>query len=117
MKASLEAKAHAKASPVIAPTGTTPVALAYKVGGRMFALLSVRGDEYVVLKCDPHLAEMLRAKYSGIGHRTHLDRRHWIAVDLTSDVPLTETKRLVVHSYDLVFAGLTRGQRASLGLG
>ena len=29
--------------------------------GKMFAILAVRGSENVILKCDPHLAEMLRS--------------------------------------------------------
>ena len=51
--------------------------------------------------CDPALAEMLRAQYTGVGHRSHLDKRFWIAVDLDADVPSKEIKRLVEHSYEL----------------
>lgn len=110
----LDARPGAVAGPISAPRGTRPLALIYKVMGKMFAILSLRADEHVVLKCDPHLAEMLRAKYSGIGHRTHLDRRHWIAVNLDADVPLAEIRRLAAHSYDLVCAGLTRKQKEGL---
>jgi len=76
----------------------------------------LRGDEYLVLKCDPHLAEMLRAQYEGVGHRTHLDRRHWIAVDLDADVPGKEIERLAAQSYALVAASLTRRQQAELAV-
>ena len=86
----------------------------FKVMGRMFAILSVRGDEYVILKCDPHLAEILRDQYAGVGHRSHLDRRFWITVSLGADVPADEIERLAAHSYDLVRANLTRKQRAEL---
>jgi predicted DNA-binding protein (MmcQ/YjbR family) len=68
----------------------------------------------VSLKCDPHLAEILRAQYAGIGHRYHLDRRHWINVALDADVPLDEALHLADQSYHLVCAGLTRKQRAEL---
>lgn len=80
----------------------------------MFAILSVRGEEYVILKCDPHLAELLREKYAGVGHRSHLDRRFWISVSLDADVPKAEIARLVAQSYALVSASLTRKQQAEL---
>ena len=110
----LAAKPGAVSRPIAAPRATSPNALIYYVGAKMFAILSVRGTEYVILKCDPAFAELVRAQYAGIGHRSHLDKRHWIAVDLDSDVPAKEIKRLVAHSYELVCAGLTRKQQAEL---
>ena len=97
-----------------ASTGTAPLVLIFKVMGKMFAILSVRGAENVILKCDPHLAETLREQYAGVGHRSHLDRRFWISVDLDADVAAEEIERLAAHSYDLVCANLTRKQKAEL---
>ncbi len=57
---------------------------------------------------------MLRGHYRGVGHRSHLDPRFWISVDLDSDVPASEVRRLVDQSYDLVCAGLTRKQKTEL---
>jgi predicted DNA-binding protein (MmcQ/YjbR family) len=74
----------------------------------------VRGVEHVILKCDQHLAEILREQYAGVGHRSHLDRRFWISVSLDADVPEAEIERLADQSYALVCAGLTRKQRAEL---
>jgi predicted DNA-binding protein (MmcQ/YjbR family) len=82
--------------------------------GRMFAILSIRGSEYVILKCDPSLAPILREQYAGVGHRSHLDRRHWICVTLDADVPAREIESLVDDSYELVRAVLTRKQQAGL---
>ena len=114
MKARLEAKAGATGEVYYAPRGTLPLSVAYKVAGKTFAILMVRGDPQVVLKCDPHLAEILREQYRGIGRRTHLDPRHWIAVTLDADVPDAEAHRLADASYDLVRAGLTKKQQAAL---
>jgi predicted DNA-binding protein (MmcQ/YjbR family) len=77
LMACLEAKPGAVAKPMSAPRASTPSALIYKVMGKMFAILSVRGIENVILKCDPNLAQVLREQYAGVGHRSHLDRRHW----------------------------------------
>jgi len=91
-----------------------PAALLYKVAGKMFAIVSLRGSANVIVKCDPYLAQTLRERYSGVGHRSHLDRRFWISIDLYADVPLKEVKRLAAHSYQLVFAKLPRKQQAAI---
>jgi predicted DNA-binding protein (MmcQ/YjbR family) len=59
---------------------------------------------------------MLRESYQGVGHRSHLDRRNWISVDLDSDVPPDEIQALIAHSWDQVAASLTRKQKAELEL-
>jgi predicted DNA-binding protein (MmcQ/YjbR family) len=88
----------------------------HKVGGKMFAILGVakKTGPFVFLKCDPHLAEILRETYAGVGQRSHLDPRFWICVDLGSDVPDDELRRLIEASYDLVVATLTKKAQAAL---
>ena len=110
----LQAALEAKPGAVGAPLPSAPGVLLYKVMGKMFAILTLKGEGSVILKCDPHLAEVLREQYSGVGHRSHLDRRFWISIDLDADVPAQEVERLAAHSYDLVCAKLTRKQKAEL---
>src|SRR5262249_1503000 len=56
----LEAKPGAVANPMSGPRASSPSVLIYKVMGKMFAILSIRGIENVILKCDPNLAHVLR---------------------------------------------------------
>ena len=114
LKAVLDAKPGASGAPMTAARGAKPLVLIYKVKGKMFAILALRGTPNVILKCDAHLAEVMRGHYQGIGHRSHLDRRFWISVDLEADVPRSEIERLVQHSYEQVCAGLTKKQKAEL---
>ncbi len=114
LKTRLDALPGAVASPMSASRGTTPLVLMYKVMNKTFAILSVRQDEFVMLKADPNFVPVLRERYEGIGHRTHLDPRHWIAVALAADVPAKDVARLAKKSYDLVCAGLTMKQKALL---
>ena len=116
LKAILDAKPGATTLARSPPRSTKgPLVLDYKVMGKTFAILQVRGEALVILKCDPHLAEILRDQYTGVGRRTHLDPRHWICVWLEADVPTEEIERLAAQSYDLVCAGLTKKQKAELG--
>ncbi len=91
-----------------------PGVLVYKVMGKMFALTSADTPQGISLKCDPHLAEILREQYAGITAGYHLNKRHWNSVRFSADVPQDEIIRLIGHSYDLVRAGLTRKQKVEL---
>jgi len=112
--APLQAALEAKPGAVGAPLPSAPGVVIYKVMGKMFAILEDRRIRNVILKCDPHLAEVLREQYAGVGHRSHLDRRFWISINLEADVPPEEVERLAAASYDLVRASLTRKQQAEL---
>jgi predicted DNA-binding protein (MmcQ/YjbR family) len=114
LQARLAAMPGAVGEPMTASRGREPLVLIYKVMGKMFAILAVRGTENVILKCDPHLAEILREQYAGVGHRSHLDRRFWISVDLDADVPPEEIERMAEASYALVCDGLSKKQKAEL---
>jgi predicted DNA-binding protein (MmcQ/YjbR family) len=87
----------------------------FKVGGRMFALVSLEGDPGSVnLKCDPGLALELRARYAAVRPGAHQNKRHWNTVDLDGSIHDDELQEMVEHSYGLVVDGLPRAQRARL---
>lgn len=75
----------------------------YKVGDKMFALVAEGKDPVrLSLKCDPVLAETLRAKYETVLPGYHLNKKHWNTVVLTGQLPWEEVQALISHSYDLV---------------
>jgi predicted DNA-binding protein (MmcQ/YjbR family) len=87
----------------------------FKVAGRMFALVSLGPPPgSVSLKCDPDLADDLRARYVAITPGYHLNKRHWNTVALDGSVPDEELLELIDHSYELVVARLTKAQRNEL---
>jgi predicted DNA-binding protein (MmcQ/YjbR family) len=95
-----------------------PDAAVIKVGGKMFAILSVDAQPgSVSLKCDPLYAEALREQYPAITAGYHLDKRHWNTVVLDDSVPDELISDLIRDSYELVIARLTKMQRAALGVG
>lgn len=114
LKAFLESFQGARAEPVPVPRGGPTPAIMYKLAGKMFAILSVRGAPFVIVKCDPALADMLRQTYDGVGKRSHLDPRFWISLDLDRDLPMDEIRKLIAGSYELIHASLTRKQRDAL---
>lgn len=75
----------------------------YKVGDKMFALMSEQKNPVQVsLKCDPQLAVLLREKYETVMPGYHLNKKHWNTIVLTGQMPWEEVQGLVVHSYNLI---------------
>jgi predicted DNA-binding protein (MmcQ/YjbR family) len=88
----------------------------FKVAGKMFALSRLEGEPLEVsLKCEPPLAEDLRAGHSAIRPGYHLNKRHWNTVTLDGSLADAMVLDLIEDSYDLVVAGLPRAARAALG--
>ncbi|HET6622511.1 MAG TPA: MmcQ/YjbR family DNA-binding protein [Candidatus Saccharimonadales bacterium] len=80
----------------------------YKVDstkGKMFALIE-EGSRPVrlSLKCDPKLAELLRDKYETVLPGYHLNKKHWNTIICSGQLPETELKDLIRHSYELAKA-------------
>ena len=80
----------------------------YKVGdkeageGKMFALIANDSKPLrVSLKCDPHLAEVLREKYETVVPGYHLNKKHWNTIICTGQMPDDEIKDLARLSYRL----------------
>jgi predicted DNA-binding protein (MmcQ/YjbR family) len=87
----------------------------FKVGGRMFALVSLLGDPGSVhLKCDPDVALELRDRYAAVRPGYHLNKRHWNTVELDGSIDDDELRDMVTHSYELVVQRLPKRQRTAL---
>jgi predicted DNA-binding protein (MmcQ/YjbR family) len=87
----------------------------FKIAGRMFAILGHRNGHLAVsLKCDPFLSEVLRAEHACITPGYHLNKRHWITIEIDGSLGDHEILGLVEHSYDRVRTRLTNAERAAL---
>lgn len=92
-----------------------PDTLVLKVGGKIFALVSLGAPPvHVSLKCDPVDAQFLRDAYPAVQPGYHLNKRHWNTVTLDGSVPADELRLMLDNSYGLVLQGLPRAERARL---
>jgi predicted DNA-binding protein (MmcQ/YjbR family) len=88
----------------------------FKVAGKMFALSRLKGDPLSVsVKCDPVLAEQLRATYPAITAGYHLNKRHWNTIVLDGSLADVLIADMIEDSYDLVVSKLPRARRQALG--
>ncbi|MFI6766318.1 MmcQ/YjbR family DNA-binding protein [Streptomyces sp. NPDC050355] len=87
----------------------------FKVGGKIFALSTLTDLPLTVsLKCEPELAERLRAAHSEVVPGYHLNKRHWNTVSLEGSLTDRLVLDMIEDSYDLVVASLPRAQRLLL---
>ena len=86
-----------------------PDVLVFKVSGKMFALAAL--DEVpptVNLKCDPELALDLRDRYEQVRPGYHMNKKHWNTVEIESNIPNAELRRMIDHSHELVIKRLPK---------
>ena len=83
----------------------------FKVGGKIFALLSPEPPGSISLKCEPEWAVELRELYDAVGPGYHLNKRHWNTITLDASIPDEVLVSMVTHSYDRVVVGLPKSLR------
>lgn len=94
------------------PFPGNPELSVFKVAGKIFALSVLEAEPLKVsLKCDPEIAEQLRAEYPAVVPGYHLNKRHWNTVTVDGSVPVRRVREMIEDSYDLVVASLPRAVR------
>jgi predicted DNA-binding protein (MmcQ/YjbR family) len=85
----------------------------FKVGGKMFALSPLNAKPLrVSVKCEPELAEGLRAAHEAIRPGYHLNKRHWNTIYLDGSLPDQMVFDMIEDSYDLVVDKLPKSRRS-----
>lgn len=84
----------------------------FRVAGKVFALV---GERAVTLKSTPEESEALRSMHDWIRPGYHMNKRHWITVELDSRADATEVDQLLDESYRLVVKRLPKHQRPGDG--
>ena len=93
----------------------SPETSVFKVAGKMFALARETSDPLSVsVKCEPLLAEQLRAAHPAITPGYHLNKRHWNTVTIDGSLPDTMIADMIEDSYDLVVSSLSRARQRAL---
>jgi predicted DNA-binding protein (MmcQ/YjbR family) len=88
----------------------------FKVAGKMFALARLDADPLSVsIKCEPLLAEQLRAAHPAVMAGYHLNKRHWNTVLIDGSLPDEMIADMIEDSYDLVVSQLSSARRRALG--
>ena len=82
--------------------------LVMKVMDKMFVLIDLEGSNKICMKCDPEYAIELREHYSAIEGAYHFNKKYWNTIYLDRDMPDSEIKHWIHHSYREVIAKLPK---------
>lgn len=92
-----------------------PEVLVFKVGGKMFAIVSVPPlPTRITLKCEPEWARVLRETYPAVQPGYHTNKQHWNTVAMDGTVPERELQAMIDHAWERVVRGLPKAQRERL---
>jgi predicted DNA-binding protein (MmcQ/YjbR family) len=87
----------------------------YSVGAKMFAVFGIEGAKVrgASFKVDPERFLELTDR-PGLAPAPYLARAHWVFLERSDALPLTEARALLSRSHELVMAKLTRKLRESI---
>jgi predicted DNA-binding protein (MmcQ/YjbR family) len=92
--------------------------LVFKVGGKMFALSSLKdweqGKPSINVKCHPEVAIELREKHEDVQPGYHMSKKHWNTVFINNELPDKTILHFITHSYELVFSSLPKKVREAI---
>lgn len=89
-----------------------PDVIVFKVNGKSYLLLPLDTEDLRFnVKCDPDLAEELRAEYPCVLPGFHMNKKHWNTIIVDGSVPSAKIKEWIDHSYDLVEAGTKKTKK------
>lgn len=82
--------------------------LAFRIGGKIFAMIDLENTEWFVLKCEPDYAIELRDRYSEITGAWHMNKKHWNQLNLFGSLTDALICELIFHSYNEVVKKMPR---------
>jgi len=86
--------------------------LVFKVADKIFLITNIFSPQKITIKATPEKSLKLRAKYEEITPGYHMNKKHWITIDIsTGRFTREQIETLIKESYTLVFNGLTRHQK------
>lgn len=90
-----------------------PETLVFKVGGKLFLLLSLDSEQLRFnVKCDPDKAIVLREEFFCVLPGYHMNKKYWNTIIVDGSVSSIKLKEWIDHSYDQVVQGLPKKLRA-----
>lgn len=88
--------------------------LVYKVMDKMFALTDLDLFTSINLKCAPEVGVELREWYPAVQEGYHMNKKHWITLQMDGSIPDNLIKTWIEESYNLVIQSLTKSQKITL---
>ena len=90
--------------------------LAFRIEGKIFAMVDLEKTEWFVLKCNPERALELRDRYMDISPAWHMNKKYWNQLNLYGELPDKLIRTLICHSYNEVVKKIPKRVIAEKGI-
>ena len=90
--------------------------LAFRIEGKIFAMVDLDKTEWFVLKCNPERALELRDRYMDISPAWHMNKKYWNQLNLYGALPDKLIRTLICHSYNEVVKKIPKRVIAEKGI-
>jgi len=88
--------------------------LVFKVGGKIFLLVSLKEANRFNVKCNPDLAIELRERYSEVQPGFHMNKANWNTVYFDGSLTEKQLLGMIDHSYQLIVGSLPKKTQQGL---
>jgi predicted DNA-binding protein (MmcQ/YjbR family) len=88
--------------------------LVFKVLGKMFTLTGLDGDFRFSVKVVPEEGEAMRERHPCVRPAYHMNKTHWVSVDVDGSVDDVMLKNWIDTSYNLVVSGMSKKQQMQI---
>jgi predicted DNA-binding protein (MmcQ/YjbR family) len=88
--------------------------LVFKVGEKIFLLISITDSTHFNVKCDPERAVELREQYTEVQPGYHMNKKHWNTVSTDGNLTRRQLGEMIDHSYELVLKSLPKNLQAEI---
>lgn len=82
--------------------------LAFRVAGKVFAMIDLEDTGWFVMKCQPEYSLELRDAYPEITLAWHMNKKHWNQISMTGFLTDELIRSLIRHSYQEVVKKLPK---------
>lgn len=88
--------------------------LVFKVGGKIYLLMSLSQGTRFNVKCDPERAIELREQYTEVQPGYHMNKANWNTVFMDGNLTRKQLCEMIDHSYELILNSLPRKVKSAL---
>jgi len=90
--------------------------LVFKAAGKMFLLANLEGPLRISIKALPENVTDRLEKYPEVIPAYHLNKKHWIAIEMANASDYGRIEEWIDESYELIIKSLTRKKKQELNI-
>lgn len=91
-----------------------PEVLVFRIGGKIYLLISLNEPNRFNVKCEPQKAIELREEFEEVQPGFHMNKKHWNTVFVDGRIPQARLREMIKDSFQLVRNSLSAKEKKAL---